>query len=166
MASLSAVQLRVEMKPIRGRCAGASAAVRCSRCLRQTSLVDRPLKRACDTGPMRDAEWLPPQPATEPPYQPQRSVARRVGGPIAVGLAVLAKWAAKLKFLLVAVKGAKFLTTAASMLVSIVAYAAIWGWQFGVGFVALLFTHEMGHYVQLRREGVKPSGMLFIPFMG
>jgi Zn-dependent protease len=24
----------------------------------------------------------------------------------------------------------------------------------------------MGHYVQLRREGVRPSGMLFIPFLG
>ena len=28
------------------------------------------------------------------------------------------------------------------------------------------FIHEMGHYIQLRREGVKPSGMLFIPFLG
>jgi Zn-dependent protease len=32
--------------------------------------------------------------------------------------------------------------------------------------VVLLFIHEMGHYIQLRREGVKPSGMLFIPFLG
>ena len=24
----------------------------------------------------------------------------------------------------------------------------------------------MGHYIQLRREGVKPSGMVFIPFLG
>ena len=34
------------------------------------------------------------------------------------------------------------------------------------GFVALLFIHEMGHYIQLRREGVRPSGMVFIPFLG
>jgi len=61
---------------------------------------------------------------------------------------------------------AKVLTTSASMLVSVAAYALIWGWRFAVGFVALLFIHEMGHYVQLRREGVKPSGMLFIPFLG
>ena len=52
------------------------------------------------------------------------------------------------------------------MLVSVAAYALIWGWTFAVGFVALLFVHEMGHYIQLRREGVQPSGMLFIPFLG
>ena len=52
------------------------------------------------------------------------------------------------------------------MLVSVAAYALIWGWKFAAGFVALLFIHEMGHYIQLRREGVKPSGMLFIPFLG
>jgi Zn-dependent protease len=52
------------------------------------------------------------------------------------------------------------------MLVSVAAYALLWGWKFGAGFVALLFIHEMGHYVQLRREGVKPSGMVFIPFLG
>ena len=52
------------------------------------------------------------------------------------------------------------------MLVSVGAYALIWGWRFAVGFVALLFVHEMGHYIQLRREGVRPSGMVFIPFLG
>ena len=52
------------------------------------------------------------------------------------------------------------------MLVSVAAYALIWGWKFAVGFVALLFIHEMGHYIQLRREGVRPSGMVFIPFLG
>ena len=61
---------------------------------------------------------------------------------------------------------AKFLTTSLSMLLSVGAYALIWGWKFAVGFVALLFVHEMGHYIQLRREGVRPSGMVFIPFLG
>ena len=49
------------------------------------------------------------------------------------------------------------------MLVSVVAYALIWGWSFAVGFVALLFVHEMGHVIQMKREGVKVCGMLFIP---
>ena len=52
------------------------------------------------------------------------------------------------------------------MLVSIAAYTLIWGWRFAAGFVALLFVHEIGHYIQLRREGVKPSVMVFIPFLG
>jgi len=61
---------------------------------------------------------------------------------------------------------AKVLTTSASMLVSVAAYALIWGWRFAVGFVALLFVHEMGHVLQLRREGIKASAPLFIPFLG
>jgi Zn-dependent protease len=52
------------------------------------------------------------------------------------------------------------------MLVSIGAYALIWGWRFGVGFVLLLLVHEMGHVLQLRREGIKASAPMFIPFMG
>ena len=73
------------------------------------------------------------------------------------------KWG---KALLLLLPKAKLLTTSASMLVSVGAYALIWGWKFAVGFVVLLFLHELGHYIQLRREGVRPSGMVFIPFLG
>ena len=52
------------------------------------------------------------------------------------------------------------------MLVSVAAYTLIWGWQFAAGFVLLLLVHEMGHVIQLRREGVPASAPLFIPFMG
>jgi Zn-dependent protease len=116
-------------------------------------------------------EWLPPQSATQPPAPPpweeqREPLLKRIFGPLAVIGVLIAKFAAKLKFLLVAAKGAKFLTTSGSMLVSIAAYTFIWGWRFALGFVALLFVHEMGHYIQLRREGIKPSGMVFIPFVG
>jgi Zn-dependent protease len=104
-----------------------------------------------------------PVPAPGPPDTRPQSALRRALGPLFVAGALLAKFG---KGAFVLLKGAKFLTTSASMLVSIGAYALIWGWKFAVGFVALLFIHEMGHYIQLRREGVKPSGMLFIPFLG
>ena len=52
------------------------------------------------------------------------------------------------------------------MLVSVAAYSLIWGWKFAVGFVLLLLVHEMGHVIQLRREGVKASAPMFIPFLG
>jgi Zn-dependent protease len=52
------------------------------------------------------------------------------------------------------------------MLVSIAAYAWLWGFPFAVGFVVLLFVHEMGHVIQLRREGIKASAPMFIPFLG
>ncbi len=61
---------------------------------------------------------------------------------------------------------AKFLVTSASMLVSIAAYSIIWGWKFAAGFVLLLLVHEMGHVIQLRREGIEASAPMFIPFLG
>ena len=120
----------------------------------------------------RSPQWLPPQPLAHEPAIPgpsptrppqERSGWRRTIGPV---LALLAVLAGKLKFVLVALKGAKFLTTSATMLVSVGAYALIWGLPFAAGFVALLFIHELGHYIQLRREGVQPGRMLFIPFLG
>jgi Zn-dependent protease len=52
------------------------------------------------------------------------------------------------------------------MLVSIAAYSLFWGWRFALGFVVLLFVHEMGHVIQLRREGIPASAPMFIPFLG
>ena len=52
------------------------------------------------------------------------------------------------------------------MLVSIVAYQLIFGWPFAVGFVLLLLVHELGHVIQLRREGIEASAPMFIPFLG
>jgi len=60
----------------------------------------------------------------------------------------------------------KVFTTGISMLVSIAAYAWIWGLPFAVGFVVLIFVHELGHVLELRRQGVPASAPLFIPFLG
>jgi Zn-dependent protease len=118
--------------------------------------------------------WLPPvAPVPEPPAPPppaggreKDSGLKRWLGPLfLVGLAIL-KFGAKLKVLLLLLPKLKVLTTSASMLVSVAAYSIIWGWNFAAGFVALLFVHEMGHVVQMKREGVKVSGMLFVPFLG
>jgi Zn-dependent protease len=90
---------------------------------------------------------------------------RALGVLAAIGL-VLVKLGAKLKALVFLLPKLKLFTTSASMLVSIGAYALIWGWRFGVGFVLLLLVHEMGHVLQLRREGIKASAPMFIPFLG
>jgi Zn-dependent protease len=84
---------------------------------------------------------------------------KRVGGAVAAAGAALAKWGVVLFKL-------KVFTFAASMLVSIAAYAWLWGWRFGVGFVVLILIHEMGHVVALRRMGIKASAPTFIPFFG
>jgi len=56
--------------------------------------------------------------------------------------------------------------TLATMLLSIGAYAIEWGWAFAAGFVLLIFVHEMGHAVALRREGIPAGAPVFIPFIG
>lgn len=81
-------------------------------------------------------------------------------------LAMLAILATKLKWLALLATKVKFLGAGLSALVSIGAYTLIWGWTFAIGFVALLFIHEMGHVLQLRREGIPASAPYFIPFLG
>jgi Zn-dependent protease len=113
-------------------------------------------------------EWLPPTPEpTSAPFEaPRKPLLKRIGSGLVVVGALIAKFAAKLKALLVLLPKAKLLTTSATMLVSVAAYALFWGWSFAVGFVLLLLVHEMGHVVQLRREGIKASAPMFIPFLG
>jgi Zn-dependent protease len=123
--------------------------------------------------PEQSHHWLPPvapePPAAVPPHnaheafgKPREPLLKRGGG----ALAALAALAAKGKALLLLLPKLKLLTTSGTMLVSIAAYSFLWGWKFAIGFVILLFVHEMGHVIQLRREGVEASAPVFIPFMG
>ena len=137
-----------------------------------------------------DAPWLPPAPPNRPvpdqefvatlashpsskdpreddPFGEQRrSLRKRIGGGLAGLLALLVKFGGALKALLIALPNIKLLATAGTALVSVAAYSLFWGWEFAIGFVVLIFIHEMGHVIQLRREGVKASAPMFIPFMG
>jgi len=100
-------------------------------------------------------------PFAAPP--PQQSLFRRRIAPI--GVAILA-FLAKLKAILLLLPQVKLLVTAGTMVVSVIAYAQIWGYQFALGFVILLLVHEMGHVIALRREGIRASAPMFIPFLG
>ncbi|HZO61289.1 MAG TPA: site-2 protease family protein [Solirubrobacterales bacterium] len=91
---------------------------------------------------------------------------RKLFAPVAAAGLLLLKFGAKLKALLFLLPKIKVFTTSASMLVSVAAYSLIWGWKFAVGFVLLIFVHEMGHVLQLRREGLEASAPMFIPFFG
>jgi Zn-dependent protease len=102
-----------------------------------------------------------PQPAFEP-GRGQSGLRRRLSAFGAGILALLAKFKAVI-FLLPKLK---LFASTGTILVSLAAYALLWGWPFAAGFIALLFVHEMGHVIALRREGLKASAPMFIPFMG
>jgi Zn-dependent protease len=91
---------------------------------------------------------------------------KRIGSALAALGLLIANLGAKAKLLLFALPKLKLFSTSASMLVSIAAYQLIFGWLFSIGFVVLLLLHELGHVFQLRREGIKASAPMFIPFMG
>src|SRR5580698_9870309 len=80
--------------------------------------------------------------------------------PVGVAFVVFFKFLGQFKFLL------PFLKTGLTMIVSIWAYAMIWGWQFAVGFVLLIFVHECGHLIAAKKVGLKVTTPAFIPFMG
>jgi Zn-dependent protease len=127
-------------------------------------------------------QWLPaPPPASEPPVslgyepaleptvwpepddeRPNSWLKRKLG---ATG-AALAALIAKIKLILLALPQLKLLITFGSMFVSVAAYSLLFGWTFALGLVLLIFIHEMGHVIQLRREGVKASAPMFVPFIG
>ena len=68
--------------------------------------------------------------------------------------------------LLLAGKMGKVLTSGGTMLLSVFAYAFVFGWWYAVGFVVLLFVHEMGHFLAARKRGLNVGLPTFIPFVG
>jgi len=73
------------------------------------------------------------------------------------------------KLLLLLLSGAKLgkaALTGGTMLLSMVAYAFVFGWWYAVGFVLLIFGHEMGHYLAAKQRGLNVGAPTFIPFVG
>jgi len=95
-----------------------------------------------------------------------RNLRGRIGGALAAAGALAAKFFSVIKGALLLLPKLKLLTSAGTAFVSIAAYSLFFGWTFAVGFVVLLFVHELGHVIALRREGIKASAPMFIPFLG
>lgn len=56
--------------------------------------------------------------------------------------------------------------TLLSLVVSFGGYALFYGPWFAVALVTMIFVHEMGHVVEIRRQGMQASAPIFIPFLG
>jgi Zn-dependent protease len=99
-----------------------------------------------DPVPQRDYEPIQPRGAD------WRGVVRKITAPIVFVLGLIVKLGSLAKF--------------AAVFVAFGGYALIWGWKFALGVVLLLLAHEMGHFVEARREGLNPSWPVFVPFLG
>ena len=102
-------------------------------------------------------EQLPGELRDYEPIHPRgtdwRRLARRLAAPVIAIVAVALKFG---------VAFAKF----GSIFIAVGGYALIWGWSFAVGFVLLILVHELGHFVEARRQGLNVSLPVFIPFLG
>ncbi len=92
-------------------------------------------------------------------------------GFIVAGIAFLA-WRFKFIIALLLGKGKLLLmgltkaSTIFSMVLSLGAYWALFGWKFAAGLIASLYIHEMGHVAALRWIGIRASAPMFIPGLG
>jgi Zn-dependent protease len=86
-------------------------------------------------------------------HEPRFPLLRKLAAPLIALAALLFKFGAfTFKFL--------------GIFLSVGAYALIWGWKFGVGFVLLILVHELGHFIEAKRQGLDVSIPRFIPFLG
>jgi Zn-dependent protease len=80
-----------------------------------------------------------------------------------IGVAILAGW----KWVVLVLKfGLPFLKVGGTMLISVWVYSMAFGWKFALGFVLLIFVHEMGHLIAAKMVGLKVGLPMFIPFVG
>jgi Zn-dependent protease len=106
---------------------------------------------------MADMEQYPQEWRQYEPIQPRgtdwRALLRKLWAPIAIVIGLFVKFGfAVFKFF--------------SIFISVAAYALIWGWKFAIGFVLLILVHEMGHFIEARRQGLEVTLPTFIPFIG
>src|SRR5919198_3356802 len=94
------------------------------------------------------------------PVQPRgtdwKEIGRKIWAPFAAIGAFIAKFGVgilKYKFLL-------------GLFISFGAYLWFGGIWFAVGLIGLIFVHEMGHWLEAKRQGLPVTAPLFIPFLG
>ena len=124
--------------------------------------------------PPQGGQYIPPPPPYEatsdiPPESPYHSSpAPQQGSRGLVGWlasAALAVWAVVKYGLLLVVK-VPALATLLTGVVSVGAYTLLFPWQVAIGLVVLIFVHEMGHVLEIRRQGLAATAPIFLPFLG
>jgi Zn-dependent protease len=125
--------------------------------------------------PPYSGQYIPPPPPSyqgesdippQSPYHYSPSAPRSNGSLLGwLGSAALAVWAVVKYGLVFLVKIPAF-TTLFSALISVGAYSLFYGPWFAVALVAMILVHEMGHVVEIQRQGMRATAPVFIPFLG
>src|SRR5438874_5398596 len=126
--------------------------------------------------PPPQGEYLPPPPprlsrvpADIPPASPYhyspapRQTGRQAAGWLGGAAAALFGFIKYGGLLLLKIPA---LGTLVSLLISFGAWAWIRGPWFAAALLAMIFVHEMGHVLEIRRQGMQATAPIFIPFLG
>ena len=104
----------------------------------------------------------PTSPFHYAPAPPRGSNRGLLGGLGALLLAIVTKGGYLIALLLKIPAAA----TLISLAISFGGYALLRGPQFAAALIVMIFVHEMGHVVEIRRQGMQASAPIFIPFLG
>jgi Zn-dependent protease len=125
--------------------------------------------------PPQGGQYIPPPPGygsssdipPESPYHRSPTPPRPNGSALGwLGSGALAVWAIVKYGGLFLLKLPAF-ATLLSALVSVGAWALLYGsWWAGVAVVLVILVHEMGHVLEIRRQGMQATAPIFIPFLG
>ncbi|HET9410442.1 MAG TPA: site-2 protease family protein, partial [Candidatus Dormibacteraeota bacterium] len=105
---------------------------------------------------------IPPQSPYHQSPQPRSSNRNTAGWLTGLGAAAIAflKYGGLLLLKIPA------LGTLITVVISFGAYALAFGPGFAVALISMLFVHEMGHVIEIRRQGMRATAPIFIPFLG
>lgn len=53
-----------------------------------------------------------------------------------------------------------------TLVVSFGVYFALYGWQYAIALIGLIFIHEMGHFIYMKFKGLDPDVPVFVPLVG
>ena len=105
-------------------------------------------------------------PPDSPLHHSSAPTARRNGGIAGAILTALAAVVAYGKYALLIIFKIPALTTLVSLAISFGSYAVFWGPWYAFSLVLMILVHEMGHVVEIRRQGMQATAPVFIPFLG
>jgi Zn-dependent protease len=124
--------------------------------------------------PPQSGQYIPPPqqyggsdiPPDSPQHYSSAPHAKRNTGILGGVLTVLAALWAYGKYALLLVFKVPALTTLVTLVISFGLYAEVYGGWFALGLVSMILVHEMGHVVEIRRQGMRASAPVFVPFLG